>query len=163
MALTSFTKHLKKLQAAKLNASKKEDPTRICQLSPGTFAPAKDWQAEQSDIRERVLDRFDDYIKNFLVPKPHGIDACEIDLRVWGKFNTTMNVEGRDMENERVDLEIIDGGRLVLTDTCCEGWQPAADPFLTDIIAIADDGNGGITYRQRPATDHLRRARTARI
>ena len=33
-----------------------------------------------------------EHIKHFFVPKPHGIDACEIDLRVGGKFNTTMNV-----------------------------------------------------------------------
>jgi len=87
-----------------------------------------------------------EHIKHFFVPKPHGIDACEIDLRVGGKFNTTMNVEGNLMENEGVYLEVEEGERLVFTDTYSEGWKPAADPFMTAIIEFADDGNGGTTY-----------------
>lgn len=86
------------------------------------------------------------HIKNFFVPKPHGIEACEIDLRVGGKFNTTMNVEGNVMVNEGIFLEIIDGERLVFTDTYSEGWKPAADPFMTAIIDFADDGKGGTLY-----------------
>ena len=33
------------------------------------------------------------HIMNFFMPRPHSLDACEIDLRIGGKFNTTMNVE----------------------------------------------------------------------
>lgn len=87
-----------------------------------------------------------EHIKHFFVPKPHRIDACEIDLRVGGKFNTTMNVEGNLMVNEGVYLEVVDGERLVFTDTYSEGWKPAADPFMTAIIEFADDGKGGTTY-----------------
>jgi uncharacterized protein YndB with AHSA1/START domain len=87
-----------------------------------------------------------EHIKHFFVPKPHRIDACEIDLRVGGKFNTTINVEGKLMENEGVYLEVLDGERLVFTDTYSEGWKPAADPFMTAIIEFADDGKGGTTY-----------------
>ena len=87
-----------------------------------------------------------EHIKHFFVPKPYGIDACEIDLRVGGRFNTTMNVEGNLMENEGVYLEVVEGARLVFTDTYSEGWKPAADPFMTAIIEFADDGNGGTTY-----------------
>ena len=86
------------------------------------------------------------HIKNFFVPKPYGIDSCEIDLRVGGKFNTTMNVEGNLMENEGVYLEVVEGERLVFTDTYSEGWKPAVDPFMTAIIEFADDENGGTTY-----------------
>lgn len=86
-----------------------------------------------------------EHIKHFFVPKPYGIDSCEIDLRVGGKFNTTMNVEGNLMENEGVYLEVLEGERLVFTDTYSEGWKPAADPFMTAIIEFADDGNGGTT------------------
>lgn len=86
------------------------------------------------------------HIKNFFVPKPHGVDACEIDLRVGGKFNTTMNVDGIKMANEGVYLEVVDEERLVFTDTYSEGWKPAADPFMTAIIEFADDGNGGTIY-----------------
>ena len=87
-----------------------------------------------------------EHIKNFFVPKPHGVDACEIDLRVGGKFNTTMNVEGNKMESKGVYLEVIDGERLVFTDTYSEGWKPAADPFMTAIIEFADDENAGTIY-----------------
>ena len=87
-----------------------------------------------------------EHIKHFFVPMPYGIAACEIDLRVGGKFNTTMDVEGNLMENEGVYLEVVEGERLVFTDTYSEGWKPAADPFMTAIIEFADDGNGGTTY-----------------
>ena len=87
-----------------------------------------------------------EHIKNFFVPKPHSIEKCEIDLRVGGKFNTTMNVDSNLMENEGVYLEVEHGKRLVFTDTYSEGWKPAADPFMTANIEFADDGNGGTTY-----------------
>lgn len=87
-----------------------------------------------------------EHIKNFFVPKPHSVEKCEIDLRVGGKFNTTMNVDGNVMESEGVYLEIEEAMRLVFTDTYSEGWKPAADPFMTAIIELADAENGGTTY-----------------
>ena len=87
-----------------------------------------------------------EHIVNFFVPKPHSIDFCEIDLRVGGKFNTTMNVNGVQMENKGVYLEIVEGERLVFTDTYSEGWAPAPDPFMTAIVEFKDDGNGGTIY-----------------
>lgn len=87
-----------------------------------------------------------EHIKNFFVPKPHTVEQCEIDLRVGGKFNTTFNVDGEVIENEGVFLEVVDGERLVFTDTYSEGWKPAADPFMTAIVDFADDGNGGTIY-----------------
>lgn len=86
------------------------------------------------------------HIKHFFVPKPHTIEACEIDLRVGGKFNTTMNVDGTLMENEGVFLEVVDGRRIVFTDTYREGWEPAADPFMTAIVDFADAEDGGTIY-----------------
>lgn len=87
-----------------------------------------------------------DHIKEFFVPKPHSITACEIDLRVGGRFNTTMNVDGTLIASQGVYLEIVPRERLVFTDTYSEGWKPAADPFMTAIIDFADDGQGGTTY-----------------
>ncbi|MFG6546835.1 SRPBCC family protein [Sulfitobacter sp. 1A10445] len=87
-----------------------------------------------------------EHIKNFFVPKPHGIEKCEIDLRVGGRFNTTMSVEGQTIESKGVYLEIVEGERLVFTDTYSEGWKPSADPFMTAIIEFEDDGDGGTTY-----------------
>ncbi|WP_341235917.1 SRPBCC family protein [uncultured Sulfitobacter sp.] len=86
------------------------------------------------------------HIRNFFVPRPHSIDECEIDLRVGGRFNTLMNVAGKQMANDGVYLEVEKGRRLVFTDTYSEGWKPAADPFMTAIIEFEDDGNGGTTY-----------------
>ncbi|QDY70682.1 SRPBCC family protein [Qingshengfaniella alkalisoli] len=86
------------------------------------------------------------HIMNFFMPKPHSLDACEIDLRVGGKFNTTMNIDGKQIENKGVYLEVIDGRRLVFTDTYSEGWAPAPDPFMTAIVEFADNGSGGTTY-----------------
>ena len=51
------------------------------------------------------------HLKHFFIPKPHSLAACEVDLKVGGKFNTTMNVEGSLMENKGVFLEIIEGER----------------------------------------------------
>ncbi|SFJ78330.1 SRPBCC family protein [Jannaschia pohangensis] len=87
-----------------------------------------------------------EHIRNFFVPRPHTIEACDIDLRVGGRFNTTMNVDGNRMENKGVYLEIIDGARLVFTDTYGEGWKPAADPFMTAILDLSDDDDGGTIY-----------------
>ena len=87
-----------------------------------------------------------EHIKHFFVPRPHRVTECEIDLKVGGKFNTTFEVEGNEMKNEGVFLEVVDGRKLVFTDTYSEGWAPAADPFMTAIVEIEDDGNGGTTY-----------------
>ena len=66
MALPSFMEHLKKLEEANLITSKKEGRTRMCQLAPNAFAPARYWLTEQSDIWEGRLDRFDDYIETLV-------------------------------------------------------------------------------------------------
>ena len=87
-----------------------------------------------------------EHIKQFFMPKPHAVKACEIDLRVGGRFNTTMAVGDQEMTNEGVYLEVEKGRRLVFTDAYSEGWKPAPDPFMTAIIEFADDGRGGTTY-----------------
>ena len=87
-----------------------------------------------------------EHIRNFFVPRPHTIEACEIDLRVGGRFNTTMKVDGNLMENSGVFLEIVEGRRLVFTDGYTEGWKPSPDPFMTAIVEFEDDGKGGTVY-----------------
>ena len=66
MALPSFMAHLKKLEAAGLILTEKQGRTRICHLTPNAFAPAKTWLAEQSEIWEGRLDRFDDYVTSLM-------------------------------------------------------------------------------------------------
>ena len=87
-----------------------------------------------------------EHIRHFFVPRPHEVTECEIELRVGGKFNTTFRVEGQEMRNEGVWLEVVDGQRLVFTDGYSEGWKPAPDPFMTAIITFEDHPEGGTLY-----------------
>ncbi|QHQ36580.1 SRPBCC family protein [Algicella marina] len=86
-----------------------------------------------------------EHIKHFFVPKPHKVTSCEINLRVGGRFNTTFDVEGNEMTNDGVWLEIEDGYKLAFTDSYTEGWKPKADPFMTAIILL-EDIDGGTKY-----------------
>ena len=79
-----------------------------------------------------------EHIKNFFVPKPHGIEKCEIDLRVGALFNTTMDDEGNLMVNEAVSLEVEEGKRLDFTDTYSAGCKRAADPLITSIVLLPE-------------------------
>ena len=87
-----------------------------------------------------------EHIPHFFVPRPHTIEACEIDLRPGGKFRTVMNVDGTIMDNTGVYLEVIPQTRLVFTDAYGEDWKPAPDPFMTAILDLADAEDGGTIY-----------------
>ena len=84
-----------------------------------------------------------EYVKQFMVPKPHTVTECEIDLRVGGRFNSTFLVEGNEMKNEGVFLEIIEHKRLAFTDFFTEGWKPSAEPFMTAIVEFDPNKEGG--------------------
>jgi uncharacterized protein YndB with AHSA1/START domain len=86
------------------------------------------------------------HIPNFFVPKPHKVTSCKIDLRVGGAFNTTFDVEGNEMANNGVWLEIVPNEKLVFTDTYSEGWKPAPEPFMTAILLLEDLGDGRTKY-----------------
>lgn len=86
------------------------------------------------------------HIPHFFVPRPHRVTACDIDLRVGGRFNTTFEVEGNLMENHGVWLEVVPEEKLVFTDTYTEGWKPAPDPFMTAILILGNAPGGGTTY-----------------
>ena len=87
-----------------------------------------------------------EHIPHWFMPKPHSIAACDIDLRVGGRFNTTMVINGEEVENTGVWLEIAPKTRLVFTDTYAEGWVPAPDPFMTAVLDFADTPEGGTLY-----------------
>lgn len=86
------------------------------------------------------------HIPHFFVPRPHAVTACEIDLCVGGRFNTTFLVDGTEMANTGVWLEVVPKTRLVFTDAYAEGWAPAPDPFMTAILDFTDAPGGGTTY-----------------
>ncbi|MCV2869738.1 SRPBCC family protein [Defluviimonas sp. WL0002] len=87
-----------------------------------------------------------EHIPHFFVPRPHKVTACDIDLRVGGRFNTTFNVDGNEMQNNGVYLEIVPQEKLVFTDAYTEGWKPSPDPFMTAILMLSDSDDGGTVY-----------------
>ena len=88
-----------------------------------------------------------EHIPHFFVPRPHKVTACDIELRVGGRFNTTFDVDGTIMENKGVYLELIKEEKLVFTDAYTEGWKPAPDPFMTAILLLEDADDGGTLYK----------------
>ena len=86
------------------------------------------------------------HIPHFFVPAPHKVVAVDIDLRVGGRFDTVFEVDGNRMDNRGVWLELIPGEKLVFTDGYTEGWKPAAEPFMTAILLLADAPGGGTRY-----------------
>lgn len=84
-----------------------------------------------------------DHVMQFFVPRPHKVTACDIDVRVGGRFDTTFEVDGSEIVNRGVFLEIVEQEKLVFTDAFSEGWKPAPEPFLTAIIQFEDDAAGG--------------------
>ena len=87
-----------------------------------------------------------EHIPHFFVPRPHRVTACDLDLRVGGRFNTTFEVEGKEMQNNGVYLEVVPQEKLVFTDAYREGWKPAPDPFMTALLLLSDTADGGTTY-----------------
>ncbi|MCA0203735.1 MAG: SRPBCC family protein [Proteobacteria bacterium] len=86
------------------------------------------------------------HLVHWFVPRPHKVTACELDVRPGGKCNTTFEVEGTEMPNHGVYLEVIPGEKLVFTDTYTEGWKPNPEPFMTAIVTFEDAGDGKTTY-----------------
>ena len=86
------------------------------------------------------------HIPHFFIPAPHRVTACDIDLRVGGRFNTQFDVGGTVMDNKGVYLDVVVQEKLVFTDGYTEGWKPAPDPFMTAIILLADADAGQTRY-----------------
>lgn len=87
-----------------------------------------------------------EHIPHFFIPVPHKVTSVEIDLRIGGRFNTTFEVDGNVMDNHGVYLEVVPEEKLVFTDSYTEGWKPAAEPFMTAILLLADAPDGGTSY-----------------
>ena len=87
-----------------------------------------------------------EHLVHWFVPKPHKVTACELDVRPGGKCNTTFEVDGTEMTNHGVYLEVVPNEKLVFTDTYTEGWKPNPDPFMTAILTFEDIGNGRTRY-----------------
>lgn len=86
------------------------------------------------------------HLPHFFVPRPHRVVRCRLDPRVGGAFETTFEVDGAEMQNNGVYLEVIENEKLVFTDGYTEGWKPAPDPFMTAIVLFEDAGGGRTKY-----------------
>ena len=62
MALPSFLKHLKVLEAGGWIVSEKSGRVRNCRLRPEAARAAEDWLANQRSVWEARLDRLDDLL-----------------------------------------------------------------------------------------------------
>jgi uncharacterized protein YndB with AHSA1/START domain len=87
-----------------------------------------------------------EHLVHWFVPKPHRVTVCSLDVRPGGRCNTTFDVDGNEMENNGVYLEVIPNEKLVFTDTYTEGWKPNPEPFMTAILTFEDIGNGRTRY-----------------
>lgn len=84
-----------------------------------------------------------EHLKEWFVPKPWSIVACEIDLRPGGTFSTTMrSPEGEEFPNLGSFLEVTPLERLIFTDTLLPGYRPAPKPFFTGVLELSRIGSG---------------------
>lgn len=90
-------------------------------------------------------------LKQWWVPRPWTISACEIDARPGGVFNSTLcDPEGKEYPNQGLLLEVVPGKRIVFTDAFTAGWQPKPDPFIVAIIDLQErDGGTLVTAHVR--------------
>jgi uncharacterized protein YndB with AHSA1/START domain len=84
-----------------------------------------------------------EHVKEWFTPRPWTVARCEIDLRVGGKFSTTMrSPDGEEFPNEGCYLEIVPNERLVFTDALQGGFRPSGNSFMTAIIMLKAEGTG---------------------
>lgn len=86
------------------------------------------------------------HLVHWFVPRPHRVTACRLDVRPGGVCNTTFEVDGAEIQNDGVFLEVIENQKLVFTDAYTEGWKPTPEPFMTAIITFKDQGDGTTLY-----------------
>lgn len=84
-----------------------------------------------------------EHLKHWFVPRPWTITEVEIDLRPGGRFRTVMrSPEGEESGGDGCFLEIVEGRRLVWTDTLGPGYRPAPEPFFTAVVSMEPEGSG---------------------
>ena len=95
--------------------------------------PAKVWEAWTTP----------EILMQWFTPAPWSTKSIELDLRPGGKFNSVMlSPEGQEFPNLGCVLEVVQGKKLVFTDTLHAGFRPSANPFMTAIVEIIPEGKG---------------------
>lgn len=87
-----------------------------------------------------------EHLVHWFVPKPHRVTACELDVRVGGRNNTTFDVDGTLIENKGIYLEVVPNEKLVFTDAYTEGWKPVPNQFMTAILVFEELPDGRTKY-----------------
>jgi len=83
------------------------------------------------------------HLRQWFVPKPWTITACEMDLRPGGVFSTVMrSPEGQEFPNLGCYLDVVPEERLIFTDTLLPGFRPSPNPFFTAALLLAPNGSG---------------------
>lgn len=78
------------------------------------------------------------------IPAPARCRVAAMDLRPGGALTTQMSENGGAF-TPHLDgcyLEIVEGERIVFTNSLTSGWRPAVNPFMTAIISFADHPEG---------------------
>ncbi|MDR3376015.1 MAG: SRPBCC family protein [Ancalomicrobiaceae bacterium] len=82
-------------------------------------------------------------IKQWFCPRPWMVTDCRIDLRPGGEFYTLMQgPDGQSFPMDGCILDVVEGERLVLTDTLTAGYRPAEKPFFSSIVQFIPEGAG---------------------
>jgi len=63
MALPSFMKHVRVLEASEIVTSRKIGRVRMCQLRPGALTAAQGWLEQERRVWEARLDRLDSFVE----------------------------------------------------------------------------------------------------
>lgn len=63
MALPSFMKHIRVLEASEIVISRKVGRVRTCQLRPDTLAAAQSWIEQERRIWEARLNQLDSFVE----------------------------------------------------------------------------------------------------
>jgi DNA-binding transcriptional ArsR family regulator len=63
MALPSFMKHIRVLEASEIVVSRKQGRVRMCELRPDALEPAQSWIEKERHIWSSRLDRLDIFVE----------------------------------------------------------------------------------------------------
>jgi len=93
--------------------------------------------------REKVFKAWTDVelLKQWFAPLPYTTPHAELDVRVGGANLIVMRgPDGNEFPNRGVYLEIIENGKIVVTDAFTKAWEPSEKPFMTVILTFEDSG-----------------------
>ena len=78
------------------------------------------------------------------IPAPAKCQVQRLDLRPGGAFETLYSEDGERFgpHVSGCFLDVVEGERLIFTDTLLGGWRPAEAPFMTAVITLRDHPDG---------------------